>query len=86
MKKGDLVIEREYINVNILSVRVYEEAGEGAVFVGVSAMDFAPVQLYAHFIPDIQVEDDAVGGIVVVLICILSNCTGPHLKQNKKRC
>ena len=45
--------ETEYINVSILSVRVDEEAGEGAVFVGVPAMNFAPVQLYAHLVPHV---------------------------------
>lgn len=75
--------EREYINVSTLSVRVDEEAREGAVFVGVSAMYFAPVELYAHLVSHIQVEDDAVGGVVVVLICILSNCTGPHLRKRQ---
>ena len=78
-----LITEREYINVSTLSVGVDEEAREGAVFVGVSAMYFAPVELYAHLVPHVQVEDDAVGGVVVVLICILSNCTGPHLRKRR---
>lgn len=84
MQKGEetfcLITEREYINVSILSVGVDEEAREGAVFVGVSAVNFASVQLYTHFVPHIQVQDDTVGGVVVVLICILSDCTGPHLR------
>lgn len=72
--------ERVYKCEYILSVRVDEKAREGAVFVGVSAVNFAAVELYAHFIPHIQVQDDAVGGVVVVLIRILSNCTGPNLR------
>lgn len=36
-------LQRGYINVSITSVRVDEEAGEGTVFVGVSAMNFTPV-------------------------------------------
>ncbi|MEQ2270470.1 hypothetical protein XENORESO_015913, partial [Xenotaenia resolanae] len=63
----------------ILSVWVDEEAREGAVFVGVSPVNFAPVQLNTHFVADVQVQDDTVGGVVVVLICILGDCTGPHL-------
>lgn len=74
------ITDRENINVSILSVGVDEEAREGAVFVGVSPMNFAPIQLYTHFIPHIQVQDDTIGGVVVVLICILSDCTGPHLR------
>lgn len=38
-----LITERDDINVSIMSVRVDEEAREGTVFVGVSAMNFAPV-------------------------------------------
>lgn len=66
--------------MSILSVWVYEEAREGAVFVGVSPVNFAAVQLYTHFVPHVQVQDHTVGGIVVVLIGILSDCTGPHLR------
>ena len=64
----------------MLSIRVDEEAREGAVFVGVSPVNFAPVQLYANIIPYVKVQDNAVRGVVVVLICILSNCTRPHLE------
>lgn len=89
MKKGDeifcLITEGEYRNVRTLSVRVDEEAGESAVFVGVSPVNFAPVQLHAHFIPHVQVQDNTVGGIVVVLICVLSDCTGPHLRKSTSK-
>lgn len=67
-----------------MSVRVDEEAREGTVFVGVSAVNFAPVQLHAHFVPHVEVEDDTVGGVVVVLIGILSDCAGPHLRSRQK--
>lgn len=77
--------EREYIDVSTMSVWVDEEAREGAVFVDVSAVYFAPVQLYTHFVPNIQVQDHTVGGVVVVLICILSDCTGSHLQQRQKK-
>lgn len=66
------------------SVRVDEEAGEGAVFVGVSSVHFATVQLYIHLVPHVQVQDDTIGGVVIVLICILSNRAGPHLRKRKK--
>lgn len=38
-----LITERDYINVSIMSVRVDEEAREGTVFVGISAMNFASI-------------------------------------------
>lgn len=65
------------------SVRVDEEAGEGAVFVGVPAMNFAPVQLDAHLVPYIQVEDDAVGRVVIILISVLSDGAGAYLRRRK---
>lgn len=67
-----------------LSVGVDEEAREGAVFVGVSSVNFAPVQLHKDFVAYVQVEDDTVGGVVVVLICVLSDCTRPHLDRDRK--
>lgn len=66
------------------SVRVDEEAREGAVFVGVPAVNFAPVQLDAHLVPYVQVEDDAVGRVVVILIRVLSDGAGSHLRQREE--
>lgn len=74
---------RKRLTVSIRSVRVDEEAGEGTVFVGVPAVNLAPVQLHTHLVPYIQVEDDAVGGIVVILVGVLSNRTGSDLRQRK---
>lgn len=54
------ITEKEGGIVLILSVGVDEEAGEGAVFVGVSPVNFAPVQLNTHFVAHVQVQDDAV--------------------------
>lgn len=71
-------------NGRTLSVGVDEEAREGAVFVGVSSVNFAPVQLHKHFVAYVQVQDDTVGGVVVVLIRVLSDCTGPHLDKDRK--
>lgn len=62
-----------------VSVGVDEESGESAVFVGVAAVNFAAVQLYAHFVAHVQVQDDTVGGVVVILVCILGDGTGLHL-------
>lgn len=61
-------------------VGVDEEAGEGAVLVGVAPVHLAPVQLHVHLVPYIQVQDHAVGGIVVVLVGVLGDGTGPHLQ------
>lgn len=81
-----MIKDRENRNVRMLSVWVDEEAGEGAVFVGVSSVNFAPIQLYTHFIPHVQVQDDTVGGVVIVLICILSDSTGPDLGEEQEIC
>lgn len=76
--KGDFLLGyRSYMN--ILSVRIDKEAREGAVFVGVPTMNFASVELYTHFISYIQVQDDTVRGVVIVLICVLGDGTGPDL-------
>lgn len=82
----DLVFAQlQNTTVSVVSVRVDEEAGEGTVFVGVPAMNFAPVQLHAHLVPYIQVEDDAVGRVVVILIGVLSDRAGPYLRQREQR-
>lgn len=67
--------------MSMMSVRVDEEAGEGTVFVGVPAVNLAPVQLHTHLVPYVQVEDDAVGGVVIVLVCVLSDGAGSYLRQ-----
>lgn len=64
----------------LVSVGVDKESRKGAVFVVVPAMNFAPIQLHANFISNVEVKDNTVGRIVVVLVSILSNCTGPYLK------
>lgn len=61
------------------SVRVDEEAGEGAVFVCVPSVDLPSVQLHAHLIAHVQMQDHTVGGVVVILISILSDGAGSHL-------
>lgn len=70
---------------SVFSVGVDEEAGEGAVFVCVPTVDLPSVQLHAHLIAHVQVQDHAVGGIVVVLISILSNGAGSYLSPTEDR-
>lgn len=66
------------------SVRVDDEARESAVFVGVTAVHLPSIQLDEDFISHIQVQDDAVAGIVIVLVRVLSNSAGPDLaRQNR---
>lgn len=67
------------------SVRVDDEARESAVLVGVPAMHLPAVQLDEDFIAHIQVQDDAVAGVVVVLVCVLGNGAGPHLRGWESR-
>lgn len=59
-------------------VRIQDETREGAVLVVVSSVSFASVQFDIHLIPGVQVKDGAVAGVVVVLVCVLSDGTGPH--------
>lgn len=63
------------------SVRVDDEARESAILVGVPAVHLPAVQLNKDFIAHIQVQDDAVAGVVIVLICILGNGAGPDLSR-----
>lgn len=63
------------------SVRVDDEAGESAVLVAVAAVGFATIQLDEDLITRIQVQDHTVAGIVIVLVCILSNGAGPDLTR-----
>lgn len=66
------------------SVRVDDEAREGAVFVGVAAVHLSAVQFDEDLIAHIQVQNDAVAGIVVVLVRVLSNGAGPNLARKEK--
>lgn len=43
-------------------------------------MRFASVQLDEDLIACVQVQDHAVAGIVVVLVCILGDGAGPYLR------
>lgn len=62
------------------SIGVDDEAGEGAVFVAVAAVRFASVELDEDLVARVQVQDHAVAGVVVVLVCVLGNGAGPHLR------
>lgn len=48
-------------------------------------MRFASVQLDEDLIACVQVQDHAVAGIVVVLVCILGDGAGPHLRVGEER-
>lgn len=65
------------------SVRVDDESREGAVLVSVTAVHLPTVQLDEDLVTHIQVQNDAVAGIVVVLISILSNGAGPDLVREE---
>lgn len=65
------------------SVWVDEEAGEGAVLVCVPSMDLPSIQLHTHLIAHIQMQDHTVGGIVVILISVLSDGTGSYLSPTE---
>lgn len=43
-------------------------------------MHLPSIQLDEDFIAHVQVQDDAVAGVVIVLVCVLSNGTGPDLE------
>ncbi|KAI3359556.1 hypothetical protein L3Q82_013956 [Scortum barcoo] len=60
---------------------VEDEAREGAVLVVVAAMGFASVQFDVNLVPCVQMEDDAVGGIVIVLVSILGDGAGTNLEE-----
>lgn len=65
------------------SVGVDDEAGEGAVLVGVAAVHLPAVQLDEDLVAHVQVQNDAVAGVVVVLVRVLSNGAGPDLSREK---
>lgn len=67
----------------LMSVGVDEESREGAIFVVVSAVNFAPIQLHTNFISHVEVKDNTVGRVVVVLVRVLSDCTGSYLEWEK---
>lgn len=46
-------------------------------------MGFAPVQLDENLIASVQVQNDAVAGVVIVLIRILGNSAGSDLEWEK---
>lgn len=62
------------------SVGVDDEARERAVFVAVAAVCFASIELDEDLVAGVQVQDHAVAGVVIVLIRVLGNSTGPHLR------
>lgn len=75
-----------HVEGSVFSVGVDEESREGAVFVCVPSVDLASVQLHAHLIAHVQMQDHTVGGIVVILISVLSNGAGSYLSPTEDRC
>lgn len=65
----------------VSSIRVNNEAGERAVFVAVAAMRFASVELDEDLVARVQVQDHAVACVVVILVRVLGNGAGPHLRE-----
>lgn len=61
------------------SVSVEDEPWEGAVFVAVAPVSFAPVQFYENLIARVQMKDDTVAGVVITLVLVLGDGTGPDL-------
>lgn len=65
------------------SVWVDEEAGEGAVLVCVPSVDLPSIQLHTHLVAHVQMQDHTVGGVVVILISVLSNGAGSYLSPTE---
>lgn len=64
------------------SVGIEDEPWEGAVFVAVAPVSFAPIQFYENLIACIQMKDDTVAGVVITLVLVLGNGTGPDLEYD----
>lgn len=67
---------------NLASVWVDEESRESAVLVLVSSMDLPSIQLYTNLISDVQMQDDAVGGVVIILVSVLSDGACSYLVKD----
>lgn len=65
-------------------VRVQKETGKRAVFVVVSAVRLAAVQFDINLVPGVQMQDDAVAGIVVVLVGVLRYGAGSDLRIKRE--
>lgn len=48
-------------------------------------MHLPTIQLYEDFVTHIEVKDDTVAGIVIILIRILSDGTGPDLVREDEK-
>ncbi len=64
------------------SVGIEDEPWEGAVFVAVAPVSFAPIQFDENLIAGIQMKDDTVAGIVIALVLVLGNGAGPDLEHD----
>lgn len=63
-----------------VSISVQHEAGEGAVLVIVAPVRLSAVQLNINLVPGLQVKNHTVAGVVVVLVGVLGDGAGSHLK------
>lgn len=69
---------------NPILVRVQKETGKRAVFVIVPAVRLAAVQFHINFITGVQMQDDAVAGVVIVLVGVLCYGTGSDLQKERE--
>lgn len=77
--------ERERMNrVSLFSVGVQHEPREGAVLVVVAAVGLATVQLDVDLVAGLQVQHYAVAGVVVVLVGVLRDGAGSHLRETEE--
>lgn len=67
------------------SVWVDEEARKGAVLVRVPSVDLPAIQLHTHLIAHVQMQDHTIGGVVVILISILSDGAGSYLSPTEDK-
>lgn len=65
----------------MFSVCIEDEAREGAILVVVSSMGFASIQFDINLVARVQMEDDAVGGVVIVLVSVLGDGAGTNLEE-----
>ena len=48
-------------------------------------MRFPAVQFDVNLVPGVQMQDDAVAGVVVVLVCVLRDGAGSDLRMRRER-
>lgn len=66
-------------------VGVQDEAREGAVLVVVAPVSLSSIQLHVDLVSRVQVQHSTVAGVVVVLVRVLSDGTGPDLQGGRRQ-